>query len=147
MAVAAGVAKKAYILERPAARDPHRGEIWTEEAILEPDKDDMGDFGADVAVDGNVVAVFSPSEYVYLYGNGGGGNWPLIRRIERHNCSFIGGVALDGDTLAISTSCGFQIHQQNQGGADMWGLVREGPLPKGASAWAQQGAWICWVGH
>ncbi len=124
------------------------GTTWTLlKKLTNPDDRDE-QFGAAVAIDGDIVAVGTPYKYittnsqgcVYIYyrDQGGANNWGLVKQIVPADVAsgdkFGTSVALDGDILVVgspsnseSASLGGAVYvfYKNQGGIDNWGLVKK----------------------
>lgn len=103
---------------------------------------DFSDYGASVAIDGDLIAIGSPAEWefndpgrVYLYGRnqGGSGMWGEIA-IVNDTVNGVAGdmlgaaVALDGTTLVAGAPAhggdgAAYVFEKDQGGTDMWGQV------------------------
>ncbi|MFH2092991.1 MAG: choice-of-anchor Q domain-containing protein [Pseudomonadota bacterium] len=88
-------------------------------------------FGLEVAVFGDLIAVsngYNPDVDLYQRNQSGIDNWEKIATIQTpDNADFgdYGGIALDGDTLAVGAFGAAYIFQKDYGGTSNWGQVKE----------------------
>ncbi len=124
----------------------------------------LGNYGYDLAVDGDTLVVGAPVNssyfdysgrdgrvFIYRRNSGGAGNWAQTKRLDgqvggipRH-LGFGRRVALSGANLAVLAADGsgheVRVHKQTIGGADGWGQVARIPVsvPPGAGGLVRDG--------
>jgi hypothetical protein len=133
-------------------RDQGGPDSWGEVKQLVPDDPNPGEFGADVAIDGDLVVVGAPENdelgaeagaaYVFLSDHGGPDNWGQVAKLTAAGAAAgdrLGQtVAIDGDTIVLGTRPGSGIFYpvpddavgtahafvRHRGGVDRWEEVQ-----------------------
>ncbi len=126
---------KAYVYSRNQFSAENWGQV---RSLLNPDPADGDRFGSAVAVSLDTAVVGAPGRggvYIYKRNQGGANNWGLVATINGIAADRFGAaVALSLDILVVGVpdedsegrtdSGAVYIYARNEGGADVWGLVK-----------------------